>query len=84
MAKSEWVIQRHDPDAGDDCDWQQFELGTVTDGYFLTIATFWDEADALKFRSAIQWLETLEEFTISAAPVPAIKPRTKARSRSNR
>lgn len=84
MAKNQWVIEKLSPDDGDDTDWDSYNLGIVEEGFFRTVGTFFDEHDATKFRAAIEWLESLEEFTISAAPVPAIKPRTKARSRSNR
>lgn len=84
MQKNQWVIERLDPEDGASVDFEVFNLGIVEEGFFRTVGTFFDENDATKFRAAIEWLETLEEFTISAAPVPAIKPRTKARSRSNR
>jgi len=82
MAKNQWVIERLSPSENDDVEWDSFNLGIVEEGFFRTVGTFFSEEDALKFKGSVEWLETLEEFTISAAPVPAIKPRTKARSRS--
>jgi hypothetical protein len=84
MGKNVYLIERLDPNDGDDVEWTQFNLGISEDGFFRTVATFFDENDALKFKAAVEWYEDLESFQLSiTAPTRAIPPKTKRKTRSN-
>lgn len=80
--KNVWLIEKHDPADGDDVEWEQYSLGICEDGFFRPIGVFYSEEDAVKFRAAIQWLESLESGILCAPPDTAIKPKPKARARS--
>ena len=78
--RTTYLIEKLDPNNGDDCEWEQYNLGVVEEGFFRTEATFFSEAMAFKCKAALEWLESLEEFTMEFQPRAKKRPtRSKAK-----
>ena len=58
---NKWVIERLDPNDGDDVEWEQWNIGIDEEGYFRVIYSCFSEEDATRCVTAVRFLETFED-----------------------